>query len=76
MKMEKIMEFKTYICTDHDSHYPVGSASVVNAKSKNAAILLLDKELIANGLKPFELYPYTLKIVKDGQAIVLCNGDY
>ena len=67
---------RTYACNDHDSHYPVGCASVVVAENEEQARELLDAQLVANGLKPHKLAPYTLREVKAGEAVVLANGVY
>jgi hypothetical protein len=67
-----------YVCTDHDRHYPVGAASVVIAWNENQARVLLDEQLIAQGLKPFTKHPYTLKLIQAdfSAAFILVNGDY
>lgn len=69
---------KVYTCTDHDGHYPVGVASVVVAETLEQAGLLLDSQLLENGLgsfleKPYILVELSLELPK---AIVLANGDY
>jgi len=67
---------KTFICTDHDGHWPVGVASVVKAKDRRRAKKLLDDLLKADGLQTSKTKSYTLEEVKDDSAIILCNGDY
>lgn len=67
---------QTFACNDHDSHFPVGCASVVVAEDEDQARKLLDIQLIANGLKPFELKPYTFQTITRGEAVILVNGDY
>jgi len=72
------MNYKTYVCTDHDSHYPVGCASIVVARDTRHAIRLLDKELKKHGLMPYVECPYTFDEIgqEDGCATVLLSGDY
>ncbi len=67
---------RVFICTDHDTHWPVGGASVVVALSEPMARGLLDAELTARGLNPNK--PYTLtEIGQDAAvAVVLCDGSY
>lgn len=69
---------KVFKCTNHDSHYPVGCASVIIARDWNEAVGLLDGALKTHGLKPRELKTYTLEeITLDApKAIVLNDGDY
>ena len=69
---------KLYTCTDHNCHYPVGVASIVLARDKRHAKRLLDKALIADGLKPYIQSDYTLTLINQeiAQAIILDNGDY
>lgn len=69
---------RVYICTDHDTFYPIGGASVVVAPGPKTARKVLDAELIATGLKPFALEPYTLTEVttKNTKAIILRDGNY
>lgn len=67
---------KVYVCTDHDYHYPVGCASVAIAYAEDEARAMLDEQLIAHGLKPFEHKPYTLRQISGPVAEVLVDGDY
>lgn len=69
-------EMKVFICTDHDTFWPVGGASVVLANDEAQAKSLLDAELAKGGLRSD--VPYTLEqIGQDGpMARVLNNGDY
>ena len=69
---------KLYVCKDHDHHWPVGVASIVLAKSEEDAIKLLDKELVACGLKPYKDKPYKLSKIPQTKplALVLCDGNY
>lgn len=66
----------TYASDDHDSHYPVGCASVVIAENQAQARELLDAALVAQGLKPWSERPYRLFEIKPGTAVVLANGNY
>lgn len=76
--MAEQLALRLWICTDHDHHYPVGCASVVVAETEEAARQLLDRALLAAGLKPSPIYPYTLQEVPLGepQAVILCDGNY
>lgn len=69
---------KLYVSTDHDTHYPVGAASIVYAGDEDEARRLLDEALTRGGLKPSGEEPYTLKLVPadSPRAVVLVNGDY
>lgn len=69
------MEKKVYVCTDHDSHWPVGVASVVIADSEEEARKLLDEQLLEHGLLSYENSKYSLKEITSG-AHVLCDGNY
>ncbi len=67
-----------YICTDHDSVYPTGVASVIVAKDMRAAESLLDAALAAKGLKPRAQQSYTLYPLDTDApgAHILQDGDY
>lgn len=67
---------KVWTCTDHDTMYPVGGASVVIAENESEARLLLDKELRENGCNPDKGYTLQEVDLSKAQAIVLNNGDY
>ncbi len=69
---------KVYICTNHDSHYPVGCASVVVAKDKKQARKLLDETLHEDGLKTSKDYDYILTELPtdEARAVILNNGEY
>jgi hypothetical protein len=71
-------KMKLYTCTNHDSHYPVGCASVVLATNKGHAKRLLDKALTEENLKPHSEHPYTFEEIdmSVAHAVVLVNGDY
>jgi len=82
--MDKI---KIFYCTDHDTHWPVGGATIVAALSEDEARIRVDDELSKQGLKPYAEKPYTLTVFayapvlnfprgKSDDAIILCNGDY
>ena len=68
---------KLYTVTDHDSHWPVDVASIVLSRNRAHARYLLDKALIADGLKPHAEKPYNLAEVKmdSTKAVILVNGD-
>lgn len=69
---------KVFYSTDHDSHYPVGAASVIVAKSKKHARVLLDVALIADSLKSSVEHPYELTELETSnpEAVILVNGNY
>ena len=67
---------KVYATTDHDSFYPVGSASVAFVKDKRRARLLIDKALKNRGLKTSKEAPYEIFEIKPDSAIVLNDGNY
>lgn len=66
---------KVFICTDHDGHWPVGCASIVVAKDKEQATMLLRAALVGDGLSPDN---FTLQEVPTDTLFVkiLHNGDY
>ena len=65
---------RLWTCTDHETHYPVGGASIVMAETEEKACELLTERLAEQGIAgPFNL------VEQDATkpfAIVLCNGDY
>lgn len=68
---------KVFVSNDHDSHYPVGTASVVIAKDKREARKLLDEALVYKGLKPYAEHPYELEELEmKPQVKVLVDGNY
>ncbi len=71
-------ELRVFTCTDHDYHNPVGVCSVIVAHNRRIAKTLLDKELVACGLKPFAEEEYTLNLVdiKHSNATILLDGEY
>jgi hypothetical protein len=72
------MGMRVWVVKDHNSHYPVGAASVIVAENEKQAYNLLDAALIADGLKPHIKDPYTLieLSLDTPQAMILVNGDY
>ncbi len=66
-----------YYCTDHDTFWPVGCASIVRAKDEKEAQEMLDAALKKRGLKPFAGWDYTLKeLGREHQAVILVDGNY
>ena len=66
---------RVFVCTDHAGHYPVGTASVVLAPTREdaermLAVALAEKSLPALGFTLREL-PAT-----EPRAVVLCDGEY
>lgn len=66
---------KIFTCTDHDQFYPVGGASVVLAKNKSAARLLLNAALKKRGLKVTEYHLVEID-ASFADAYILADGDY
>lgn len=66
---------KVFVCDDHFGHWPVPTASVVVAKNKNAARMMLIDELNKRGIDDDR---FTLKEIdtRKPQTIVLSDGDY
>ncbi len=64
---------KVWVCTDHDTFRPVGAASVVLAETKDMAERILRHALNRHGLDGDQ--KFTLREIKDRQAIILCDGD-
>ena len=71
-------DLKVFTCSDHDGHYPVGTASVIVAKDKQYARRLLNKSLKSAGLKQSPEKPFTLNELDTTEAGVttLCDGNY
>lgn len=69
---------RLFVVTDHDSYWPVGSASVIVAENEKQAHNLMDAALVADGLKPWLDDPYTLVEISldKPQAKILVNGEY
>ena len=57
-----VTKLRVFTCTNHDGFHGASShrASVVVARDEMHARELLDKALVANGLKPFNRVRYTL----------------
>lgn len=66
---------RVWVVTDHNTHWPVGGASIVVATDEIQARSLLDSALIDDSLKPDD---YTLReiMLDTPYAEVLCDGDY
>ena len=67
---------RLWVCTDHDTHWPVGGASVVLARNPSEARMYLRKALEDEGLdgsKPFKLIE--INVTTPG-ARVLADGNY
>ena len=67
---------KLWTCTDHDSVYPIGVASIVLAEDKEQARRLLARRLRANGLNPDKGFTLTEIHMDQPRAIVLRDGNY
>lgn len=66
---------KIFRCTNHDTHFPVGGASIVVASDIDEARKLLDAELKQCGLIPDNYTLDEIDITK-AQAIILNDGNY
>lgn len=66
---------KLYTCTDHEGHYPVGTASIVIADDICEAKQLLLRELSKIGIDEPDLSLEEVTLNKK-QAIILNDGDY
>jgi hypothetical protein len=66
---------KLFTCNDHNGHWPVPTASVVIAKSKDEARKMLTKELKSRNIEDFD---FTLTEINQNkkQVIVLSDGEY
>ena len=71
-------KLKLFTCLDHDTHWPIGGASIIIAEDKRQARRLLDEALDQKDLKTFQQDPYTLKQVRMDKAIaiILRDGEY
>jgi hypothetical protein len=72
---------KVYVTTEHDTHYPVGGASIAIASDEKAARKVLDELLMSDGLKPSSQHPYTFIVIDitnihKPTAMILNSGDY
>ncbi len=78
MKLSEECGMNFYYCTDHDSHWPVGCASVAFAENEDDARTQLDAELALHGLRPYSEVPYKLVLstMVGPRAIVLCDGNF
>jgi hypothetical protein len=67
---------KVFVCTDHDGHWPVGTASVVVAPDEKQARVILRQALRDRWLDDEK--PFTLREIDthEKRAHVLCDGDY
>jgi len=67
---------KVFVSTDHETHWPVGGASVVVAEAEADARTLLTEALKKHGLQQTE--PFTLTEIDTtvAAAHVLSDGDY
>lgn len=67
---------KLYTCNEFDGHWPVGSAAVVIAESKNEAADMLEVKLESIGLKQKIDSGTMVEVLMMKQAIALCDGNY
>lgn len=72
---------KIFTCTDFVGHYPVGTAAVILAPSKEGAETKLREHLASIGLpqeKPVTRTPLALELeeITTPGVYVPCNGDY
>lgn len=69
-------EMKVYTC-DFEGHYPVGACGVVVAETPRKAFNLMNKALVADGLKPLESIDELNELdTTKPKATILLNGEY
>lgn len=73
--LERFKPMKLFTCNDHNGHWPVPTASVIIAKSKDEAKEMLIKELKDRGISDNQ---FTLTEINPNkkQVIVLSDGEY
>jgi hypothetical protein len=68
---------KTWTCNNFKGHYPVNTALVVTADNIELAIIMVETQLIREGLQqtiePEQLIPLP---IHHRHVRILCNGDY
>jgi hypothetical protein len=69
------MRLNVYAITAFSGHWPVGTAAVVLAESREEASDLLSEALARQGLSQ-KIDPADFIEISTKQALVLCNGDY
>jgi hypothetical protein len=69
-------KLKIYFNTGFEGHYPIGTSSIVIATSKKKAKKYLDVLLAKESLKECEEDDFEVFDFKDGNALILDNGDY
>lgn len=67
---------RLWICTDHDTHWPVGGASIVWASDEDQAQELLKRALAESGLDPESSCTLAEVRLEQPGALVLCDGNY
>ena len=72
--MKNPQKYHTYYCTNHDTIWPVGGASIISATNEQAARKKLKRKLKNHGLN--ENQEFTLTKLKVGETVILCDGDY
>lgn len=66
---------KIYTCTSFVGHYPVGTAAVVRANSKEEAAHLLEIALTAHSL-PQKVAPEQMEELPKLGVVILADGNY
>jgi hypothetical protein len=67
---------KVWTCNDHETHWPVGGASVVVAETEDHARHLLTMALAADGLRNIQHFTLKELDLSKASAVILCNGEY
>lgn len=62
--------------TNFTGHYPVGTAAVVIAETRQDAKTYLDDQLVNAGLEPCDAEGFIELPYVEGQASILCDGNY
>jgi len=71
------MNLSVWINASFEGHYPIGVAAVVVAESPERASILLNEELVKEGLKPTATADqFSLVIPSEEAALIICNGNY
>ena len=66
-----------YYCKTFKGHYPVGTSAVVVAETDSDAWVMLDRELIASGLRGLTEKDELVQLnLRREYVTILNNGDY
>jgi hypothetical protein len=59
-----------------EGHWPVGTAAVVVAPSRDSAKTYLDHFLAESNLEPCDAVDFEELPLQDGEVAILCDGNY